>query len=96
MARRAFAGGIERPRSLSDPVFTAPRTVVGRKGLSLDSIDRTLVVWQPRAKRKLSPHDASMIASNMSNFITILSEWETIERRQKGAQEPREKHDQKA
>ncbi len=47
-------------------------------------IDRTLAVWQPRARRRLSREDAREIVENAGSFFSILEEWDAKE----GATDP--------
>ena len=44
-------------------------------------LDRTLHVWQPRAKRPLTHEDARQIVTNFTGFFQILNEWKSAELR---------------
>jgi hypothetical protein len=44
-------------------------------------LDRTLDIWQPRAKRLLTDEDARQIVANFTGFFQILSEWNAAELR---------------
>jgi hypothetical protein len=42
---------------------------------------KTIAVWQPRLRRRLSNEDAREIAENITGFFTILAEWSRREGR---------------
>ena len=44
-------------------------------------LDRTLDIWQPRAKRALTHEDARQIVANFTGFFQVLSEWKAAELR---------------
>jgi hypothetical protein len=43
--------------------------------------ERTIAVWQPKIRRRLSNEDAREIAENITGFFTILAEWSRHEGR---------------
>ena len=43
--------------------------------------DYTIVVWQPRLRRRLSKEDVREITENITGFFTILAEWSHREER---------------
>lgn len=47
--------------------------------MSGGSTEKTLRVWQARSKRELTHGDVRQIASNLTHFLKILSEWEAAE-----------------
>jgi hypothetical protein len=44
-----------------------------------DLINRTISLWQSRARRDLSTEDARQITENITGFFTVLSEWSRSE-----------------
>jgi hypothetical protein len=42
-------------------------------------INRTISLWQSRARRGLSTEDARQITENVIGFFTVLSEWSRSE-----------------
>ena len=44
-------------------------------------LDRTLGVWQPRARRALTHEDARQMLANFTGFFQVLSEWKAAELR---------------
>ena len=50
----------------------------------MDARDRSLQIWQGRTTRRLAPGDACQIVSNLSDFLSILSEWDAKDRSHDG------------
>jgi hypothetical protein len=42
-------------------------------------IDKTIRLWRPRLRRKLSREDARQIAENVTGFFAILAKWSRAE-----------------
>ena len=42
-------------------------------------IDKTIRLWQPRLRRKLSREDARQIAEDVTGFFSILADWSRAE-----------------
>ena len=42
-------------------------------------IDRTIELWQPRLRRKLTREDARQITENVTGFFSLLAEWSKAE-----------------
>ncbi|MCI0613814.1 hypothetical protein L0244_12590 [bacterium] len=46
-------------------------------------LEKTIRVWQPHYKKKLTQEDAREIAQNLSGFYRILAEWDAKEKAKK-------------
>jgi hypothetical protein len=42
-------------------------------------LGKTLAVWQPRSRRKLSREDVREIAENVTGFFSVLVDWSRVE-----------------
>ena len=56
---------------------------------TLDLIDHTLTVFQPRTQRRLTREDGRQIIENLTGFFRILQEWEREARQEEQADDGR-------